>query len=382
MPSSRAQWFGSGKDNRKRLLSRFMPPSAPVADPTPAETRPAPTNCLIVDDERVLRQVLVQLMRSLGFTCFEAANGREALDVLAAQPVELVLTDLRMPQMDGLELLRAIRERWPDTAVVMITAVADVEVAVSALALGAMDYLAKPFHLREVSARVAQVREKRQLLLENREYHLHLEQKVRAQAQRLEELFLASVQSLADALEVKDPYTRGHSIRVSSYATVIGQQLGLADEALRQLELGGHVHDIGKIGVREAVLNKPGPLTEEEYAHIMTHPTVGWRILSPLLGDVPVALDVVRYHHERWDGRGLPDGLAGEAIPLAARVAAAADSLDAMTSGRPYRVGRSFEAALVEIERHRGTQFDPAVVDAVQRAAAAGELVLIGQEQG
>ena len=125
--------------------------------------------------------------------------------------------------------------------------------------------------------------------------------------------------TIADALEVKDPYTHGHSLRVSKYSVAIAQSIGLDAEAIQQIEIGGHVHDIGKIGVREAVLNKPGPLTHEEYQHIMTHPVVGWRILSPLLRDVPMALNVVRSHHERWDGSGVPDHLVGEAIPIEGR---------------------------------------------------------------
>jgi HD-GYP domain-containing protein (c-di-GMP phosphodiesterase class II) len=260
----------------------------------------------------------------------------------------------------------------------MITAVADVEVAVSCLAIGAMDYLTKPFHLEEVRARVAQALEKRRLVLENRDYQEHLEDKVMVQARRLEELFITSVQALAEALEVKDPYTRGHSVRVSHYSTVIARALQLEPEMLRQIELGGHVHDIGKIGVREAVLNKPGRLTSEEYAHIMTHPLVGWRILAPLLTDTPIALNIVRSHHERWDGAGVPDGLAGEAIPLEARIAAAADALDAMTSGRPYRGSQlTLEGAVEEIQRNAGTQFDPAVASALASVVASGQLILI-----
>ncbi len=303
--------------------------------------------CLIVDDEPRLRQVLVHLMRNDGFTCLEAGNGEEALVHLEQHTVTLVMSDLRMPKMDGLELLRRVRGRWPDTAVVMITAVADVEVAVSCLAIGAMDYLTKPFHLEEVRARVAQALEKRRLVLENRSFQESLQEKVAVQARRLEELFLASIQSLAEALEVKDPYTRGHSIRVSHYSVLIARELGINPEELRQVELGGHVHDIGKIGVREDVLNKPGKLSDAEYEHIMTHPVVGWRILAPLLGDTPLALNIVRSHHERFDGRGIPDGLAGDAIPFEARIAAVADSFDAMTSDRPYRPdGMSVDAAL------------------------------------
>ncbi len=345
-----------------------------------AASAAAPIDCLVVDDEPRLRQVLVHLMRHDGFRCFEASNGEEAIELLERQPVTLVMSDMRMPRMDGIELLRQLRARWPDTAVVMITAVADVEVAVSCLANGAMDYLTKPFHLEEVRARVGKVLEKRRLVLENRDYQERLEDRVAAQARRLEEMFLAGIQALAEALEVKDPYTRGHSVRVSQYSSVIARTLGVDGEMIRQIELGGHVHDIGKIGVREAVLNKPGALTGDEYRHIMTHPAVGWRILAPLLGDAPIALNVVRSHHERVDGRGVPDGLTADRIPLEARIVAVADALDAMTSGRPYRGAEmSFEEALEELDRNCDTQFDRQVVEAARKAAASGALSLIPQ---
>ncbi len=316
-------------------------------------------------------------MESDGFDCMEAASAGDALELLARSPTTLVLTDLRMSPMDGIELLRAIRTAHPDTAVVMITAVADVDVAVSCLAMGALDYLTKPFHLEEVRARVSQALEKRRLLIENRGYQDRLEDRVAVQARRLEELFLASVQSLADALEVKDRYTRGHSNRVSQYSTVIAGMLGLDADTTRQIGLGGHLHDIGKIGVRESILNKAGPLTEEEYLHIMTHPVVGWRILSPLLSEAPLALNIVRSHHERFDGRGIPDGLAGTNIPLEARIAAVADAFDAMTSGRPYRgVRMELDAVMTEIARCSGKQFDPDVCAAFERAVQDNLIVL------
>lgn len=337
-----------------------------------------PVDCLVVDDEPRLRQVLVQLMRNDGFRCVEASNGAEALELLERQHVTLIMSDMRMPRMDGIELLRQVRLRWPDTAVVMITAVSDVEVAVSCLSMGAMDYLTKPFHFEEVRARVTQALEKRRLILENRDYQTRLEERVAAQARRLEEIFLAAVQALAEALEVKDPYTRGHSVRVSHYSAIIARALNLDSEMIRQIALGGHVHDIGKIGVREAVLNKPGSLTDEEYQHIMTHPVVGWRILAPLLGDAPVALNVVRSHHERMDGTGVPDGMKREQIPLEARITAVADAFDAMTSGRPYRDAEmTFDQALQELEDNCDTQFDRRVVKATLDAAKSGSLRLI-----
>ena len=346
-----------------------------VPVPSPAE---APPYCLIVDDEPRLRQVMVHLMRSDGFQCVEAGNGVEALEQLQKYPAILVLSDLRMPKMDGFALLREIRSLYPDIAVVMITAVADVEIAVNCLAIGAADYVIKPYQLEDVRARVAQALDKRRMVLELRAYRESLEERVAVQARRLEELFLASIQSLAEALELKDPYTRGHSVRVSHYSSVIAQAMGLSGEMLRQIELGGHVHDIGKIGVRETVLNKPDKLTEEEYQHIMTHPVLGWRILAPLLGDTPHALNIVRSHHERFDGRGIPDGLVGGEIPLEARIAAAADALDAMTSDRPYRPSEmSLDLAVEEIQRNAMTQFDPEVVSALVAAARGGELTLL-----
>ncbi|HEX6314432.1 MAG TPA: response regulator, partial [Gemmatimonadaceae bacterium] len=243
-------------------------------------------------------------MRSDGFLCEEAENGRVAQEALDRNPATLVLSDLHMPEVDGIALLRHVRANYPDTAVIMVTAVADVDTAVACLADGAMDYLAKPFHPDEVRARVRQALEKRQLILENRDYQDRLEEKVAIQAQRIEDIFLASIHSLVDALELRDTYTHGHSIRVSRYSVLIARELGMPDEFVRQLELGGRVHDIGKIGVREQVLHKASPLTDEEYRHVMEHPVTGWRTLQPLLRDHAIALNVVRSHHERWDGGG------------------------------------------------------------------------------
>ena len=315
-------------------------------------------------------------MQGAGYHCFEAGSAQDALALLDREPLELVLSDMRMPGMDGASLLRRIRELHPEVAVVMVTAVAEVEVAVSCLSAGAMDYITKPFSFEEVRARVTQALEKRRLLIENRDYQERLEERVKAQAQRLEELFLASVQSLAEALELKDPYTRGHSIRVSRYAVGISRTLGIDAATVRHIELGGWLHDIGKIGVREDVLNKPGPLTKEEYQHIMTHPVLGWRILRPLLGDNPVVLNIVRSHHERIDGTGVPDGLGGEAIAREARIIAVADAFDAMMSRRPYRKGLSYADTLDELKRMSGTQFDGQVVDAFLEAVSTGAIDL------
>lgn len=319
--------------------------------------------CLVVDDEPRLRRVLVQLLESDGFRCREAGNGVEALRLMETDPAPLIISDLRMPEMDGVNLLRHVVQRWPLTAVVMVSAVADVDTAVKCLHSGALDYVSKPFNLEEVRARVEQALQRRQLKLELRSYQEQLEARVRAQAGRIEELFLGGVQALAQALEAKDPYLRGHSLRVSEYAVAIARRVGLDAQMIDTISLGGHLHDIGKIGVSEEVLHKPGKLSEQEYRHIMEHPVIGARILGPLLRDAPLVIAIVRSHHERMDGRGLPDGLKGDAIPPVAGIVSVADAFDAMTSERPYRHSLPVERALDELRAQRGIQWNPVAVD-------------------
>jgi putative two-component system response regulator len=352
--------------------------TAPAAAAAPDAPEP-PVTCLVVDDEAPLRTMLRRLLEQQGMRCRDAASGAEAIALLEHEPADLVLTDVHMPGLDGVQLLGEIRDRWPETAVVLVTGVHDVDFAVQCLGHGAMDYVTKPFRGEEIRGRLGQVLERRRLLVENRAYRRHLEERVQAQTRAYEELFLASLQSLADALEVKDRYTWGHSLRVARYATAIARELGLDAERLAQLELGARLHDLGKIGVRESVLSKPAALTPEEYAHVMEHPVIGWRILQPLLRDAPHALAVVRGHHERVDGRGAPDGLVAERIPLVARIAAVADAFDAMTSARPYRDGMTVDAALVDLARGVGTQFDAECVAAFGRALAAGAFARPGE---
>jgi putative two-component system response regulator len=325
--------------------------------------QPNAGKCLVVDDEPRLRRVLVRLLEGEGFTCAEAGSGTEALQMMHQEAVPLVISDLRMPQMDGVTLLREIVARWPDTAVIVVTAVAEVESAVACLQLGALDYVAKPFHLDEVRARVMQALDKRRLILENRMYHQLLEERVREQAHRIEELSLERLQALVHFLEEKDPYTRGHSVRVANYSQGIATQMGLGRDIIDMITLGAELHDIGKIGVSEAVLHKAARLSDAEYRHIMEHPVIGARILGPLMRDAPAALAIVRSHHERLDGKGFPDGLQGDAIPLEVRVVTVADSFDAMTSLRPYRPALSVHKAMQELEDMKGVQFDPLAVE-------------------
>jgi putative two-component system response regulator len=320
-----------------------------------------PPVILVVDDDTAVSRLIVRRLRADGAACLQARTGDEGAALLATRAVDLLVTDVRLPGMSGLELLRRAKARDPLLQVILMTASSDVETAVQALRENADDYLLKPFDLDELVHSVRRAIEHRSLVLENRSYRARLEEKVRSQARRLETAYLAGIRSLVTALEAKDPQTRGHSARVTGYTLAIAELLGGVN--LHALVIGAELHDIGKIGTRESVLGKPGSLTEEEIGHIREHPVIGVRILSPILNDQTV-LEVVRHHHERWDGGGYPDGLVGERIPRSARIVAVADALDAMTSPRSYRRTRSWQEALTELVEERGRQFDPAVVDA------------------
>ncbi|HEX6104068.1 MAG TPA: HD domain-containing phosphohydrolase [Gemmatimonadales bacterium] len=322
-------------------------------------------NCLVVDDEPGVRRSLVRMLQAQGFQCFEAGSGQEALQVLQRiGDTPLVVSDMRMPELDGIGLLEAVRHEYPDTSVIMLSGLSEAAIAVDCLHRGAADFLLKPISMSELHARVARALEKRSLVLQNRDYHENLERRVQEQAQRIQELFLQGVQMLARALEAKDAYTRGHSIRVSQYAVGTAERLGFTGPSLDGIRLGAELHDIGKIGTREAVLHKPGMLTADEFRQITEHPLLGERMLSPLAREQPDVLRIVRSHHERLDGHGFPDGLRGEKIPIEARIVAVADTFDAITTRRPYRESRPPADAMTELRRVAGTQLDPDAVEA------------------
>ncbi|HEX6643764.1 MAG TPA: HD domain-containing phosphohydrolase [Gemmatimonadales bacterium] len=339
---------------------------------TVAESGPAPegaARCLVVDDEPGVRRALTRLFRQQGFACLEAATGREALDLLGELgDVPLIVSDMRMPEMDGMGLLLEVRRLHPDTAVILLSGATDTATAVECLHRGAADFLVKPVSFDELQARVVRALEKRALVTQNRFYQANLERRVTEQAERIQELFLQGVQMLARALEAKDAYTRGHSIRVSQYAVATARYLGFDATSLDHIRLGGELHDIGKIGTREAVLHKPGTLTDDEFIQIREHPALGEQMLSPLANDTPAVLRCVRSHHERIDGLGFPDGLEGDAIPIEARIIAVADTFDAMTTRRPYRAPWIPDDALVELGRVAGTQLDRDCVEAFASA--------------
>jgi putative two-component system response regulator len=321
---------------------------------------------LVVDDEQNVRTLLKQILSNNGYHCREAANADEALVQLRDDSVGLVLLDINMPGRSGADLLPEIRADHPDTAVIMATAVSDTTIAINCMKHGAYDYITKPFEIDEVIICIERALEKTRLEIENRDYQQHLEQKVTAQAEKIRASFINTMTSFAYALEAKDKYTAGHSQRVAQMSEAIAREFALPLEDIDKVKLAGQLHDIGKIGVRESVLNKPGRLTDDEFEHIQCHPEIGERILAPVVDDMEI-LAIVRHHHERYDGSGYPDGIAKEEIPLGARILAVADTFDAMTSDRPYRKAMSIEFAANEIERNAGKQFDSEVVDGFLR---------------
>jgi cyclic di-GMP phosphodiesterase len=329
--------------------------------------------CLIVDDDPQVRQVLARVIATHGLSPKEACSGADALSVLKhVGEVPICISDIYMPEMDGVTFLREALQRYPDMAVIMLTGMAEVNTAVECLKLGALDYISKPVMVEEVRARVDKALEKRRLVLENRFYQQSLELRVRELDRRNRGSLINGVQMLVHALEAKDSYTSGHSSRVSRYAVKTAIPLGFTDDVLEHLRLGGELHDIGKIGTREAILNKPGPLTADEFQHVKEHSALGEKILAPFLSQSPSVLRVVRSHHERMDGSGFPDGLKGDRIPLEARIVAVVDAFDAMTTNRAYRDLRPAADAVQELRRCAGFHFDPDVVEAFLRAYGDG----------
>jgi response regulator RpfG family c-di-GMP phosphodiesterase len=323
---------------------------------------------LIVDDEHDIRTTLHAVFGSAGYECRTAPNGREAARLFETERSPLTITDLKMPVMDGLQLLQHLKARDADAAVIMLTGAADLTTAVESLKQGASDFILKPVNLDQVLLAAERALERRQLILERREHQALLETRV-AEATRdlaaalgeLRETYQATLEALGSALATREVGTELHSRRVHAYSIALARAHGLAEEAIDALGRGVLLHDIGKIGISDSILLKPGPLTPEEWAIMRSHPEFGRQILEriPFLRD---AIPVVYHHHERWDGTGYPLGLAGPAIPLGARIFALADAFDAMTFDRPYSKAIPMEAARERIREAAGTHFDPDVV--------------------
>jgi response regulator RpfG family c-di-GMP phosphodiesterase len=329
----------------------------------------SPIRVLVADDDPAIRGVLNVVLRQAGYHVAEAEDGAAALRAYESDGADLILSDLQMPAMGGLELLRRVRALDDTVGFIILTGGSTVENAVEALRVQADDYLVKPFNLDEVLFAVERAVSYRRLLRENRSYQQHLEDRVAEQARQLEALLLDALRSLASAIETRDDYTGGHVERVARYAAATGREMGLDGEELRALWVGALLHDVGKIGVADHVLKKPGRLTPDEYDEMKRHPEIGGVIMERSSFLRP-GLPAVLHHQERWDGSGYPRGLRGDEISLQGRIVAVVDTYDAIISSRPYRDASSCEFAMEEIRRNAGTQFDPAVVEAFFRARA------------
>jgi putative two-component system response regulator len=327
---------------------------------------------LIVDDERDISEVLSDLL-SESYDCTCAGSAEEALFCLKQSEFELVISDITMPGMSGLEMLPCVKTISPHTVVVMISGMQTMESAIGALRLGAFDYLMKPFDLRQVEAVVKRALEHQDLIVAKKRYENHLEELVKQRTAELhnalgsiEDAYRSTLRALTAALETRDSETHGHSERVVSYSLRLGREYGLDEPQMKSLEFGSLLHDIGKIGVPDSILRKPAKLTDEEWVRMREHPLHGKQILRGI-EFLEGAARVVAQHHEKWDGSGYPLGLKTEDIDLCARIFSVADAFDAMTSDRVYRRGKSYEAAAQELDDWAGKQFDPRVVESFHR---------------
>ncbi len=326
------------------------------------------TKILIVDDDAAVRTILMRYLKDEYPYCVDSHGPFDALNKIKHERFSLVISDVMMPGMSGTELLQFIKRQDPETAVIMVTGLMDVNTAVDSLRMGAFDFVTKPFDLPSIRHAVKRALERRQLLVENRNYQEELERKVQERTQELngalkevEDSYKDTLEALVTSLDAREHETRAHSQRVREYTLTLTRAVGSSEEDLLQVGRGALLHDVGKIGVPDSILLKPAKLTAEEWVEMKKHPAIGFEILRSIKFLEPAA-EIVLSHQERWDGKGYPNGLAGTDIPLGARIFAVADTLDAMTSDRPYRKSLSYQTAIDEIRRCSGSQFDPRVV--------------------
>jgi putative two-component system response regulator len=351
--------------------------------------QPGVVTVLVVDDEEPIRNALRKYLKQQQFEVYAAGSGDEALAQLRLHKIALMLSDIRMPGTSGVDLVPQALEIEPDLAILMLTAVNDATSAALCMQRGAMDYLTKPIELADLGRAVQRALKRRETQLENRHLNQWLKEEVTTrsaelhrQQHRLERISTATLEALVNALEAKDPYLRGHSARVADLSANIATELGLSEEDVDRVRMAGRLHDLGKIGTRDAVVNKEGPLTAEEFEHVKQHVIIGAQILAPLvhLGDI---VAMVKSHHERFDGTGYPDGLRGEEAPLGGRVIGAAEVYDALTTSRPYQEKMTPEQAVERMADLSGTVLDPKVYDALVRIVGRRQtLVFLDEDAG
>lgn len=326
-------------------------------------------NLLIVDDEQMIRDLLAATLERENYTCFLSSNAEEGLDILKTRNIDLALLDVMMPGISGLEMLRELKSASPDTMVLMITALSDMETALSCIHLGADDYITKPFSIDNIVVKAKNALDKRRLIIENRKYQHELELKVLEQTKQIraamEEInisYESTLTALVRSLDAREKEVGSHSERVMNYTLLLARHMGIGEPDLTIISKGALLHDIGKIGISDNILLKPGKLTPEEWVEMKKHPQVGYEILNDIKF-LKGASEFILTHHERFDGLGYPNGLKGSQIPLSARMFALIDTMDAMTSNRVYRKALPFSKVIDEVMRYKGTQFDPELVD-------------------
>lgn len=308
-----------------------------------------PARLLVVDDMEAIRLALEDSLHLQGYDVVSASSGEEALELLRSQCFDLLLTDQGMPGLTGIELAEATARIHPTMPVVLLTGHNDVELARASLQRGASDFVTKPFSIRDLP-----------ILIERNLTRRRLE--VSRLKEREAQVLFEAVKALASAVDAKDPYTARHSMRVTRLSLILADAAGMSGEEKYILELAAWMHDVGKIGVPDRILCKPGSLTEDEAGVMRNHPGKGGEIVGQIEEMTRVS-EVIRHHHERPDGHGYPDGLRGEAIPVASRIILIADAFEAMTSNRSYRTGQGRDRAFDELHRHGGSQFDPDLVE-------------------
>jgi response regulator RpfG family c-di-GMP phosphodiesterase len=335
---------------------------------------------LVVDDESTIRLALSRFLRTRGFDVDVAESGQLALEAMARGRYALMLCDLRMPGISGLEIVPRALAIDADLGIIMLTAVNDAVSATDALSSGAFDYLTKPVELPDLQAAVERALERRRRTMERREVDRLIREEVAARTLDLERekfalraLTVSIAETLINAMEAKDVYLRGHSHRVAELGAAIAEEMGLHAEYVDTVRVAGRLHDVGKIGIREAVLNKNGPLTQEEFAHVKDHVRIGIEILSPLqhLGE---ALAFIDDHHEHWDGTGYPKAESGERITVGGRILTAADAFDALTSKRAYRDPLSATTTLDYLRTQTGRLLEPRIYDALVAVVHGGRV--------
>jgi response regulator RpfG family c-di-GMP phosphodiesterase len=361
--------------------------------PTPRVHRPPGTTgdewvkrILVVDDEETIRLALGKFLKTRGYDVHTAESGPAALEHLERNRFVLMLCDVRMPGMSGVEVVPRALRIDPDLAIMMLTAVNDAPTATEALSSGAYDYLMKPIELVDLQQAVERALHKRDLAIEQRKVERLIREEVALRTAELERekgalrgLTVNIVETLINAMEAKDLYLRGHSQRVAALGASIADQLGLDPDTVENVRLAGRIHDVGKIGIREEILNKPGKLTPEEFAHIKDHVRIGMEILAPLkhIGD---ALRYVHDHHEHHDGMGYPRGLKDEQISIGGKILAAADAFDALTSKRAYREPLTQDDTLRLLEQHVNRLLDPRVYAALKSVVGRGASIVFLDE--